>query len=605
MGGKMNKSIEIIPVSELFVKSQYIVPIYQRNFTWNEQEIVQLIEDIESSITDSKSTYYLGNLIVNERQSTLYEVIDGQQRLTTIYLIQKYLGSKILKGKLSFEAREKSNYTLINISEDRINQLIVDEFSPEILNGFKIIENHFKKTESKDIFKDKLDQVLLIRVPVPKNIDLNHYFEIMNTRGEQLELHEIAKAKLIGMLDNEHDKKVAALIWENCSNMNSYVQLNFSNNERRKIFSNDFSHLNPEIKNFNSLTIFLKNKDIPEADCSKEKNTLINILKSPQHIKKPNKQTEEEKARFESVLSFPNFLLQVNAVLKEKDKEGKEEDAGLDDKYLLESLEWTWKNQEEAKSFLFKLLKIRILFDKFILKREFAQDYKENGKWSLQRLKKENDSYNYLSTLNTNGIIKTNQQLKTLQSCLRITYTSPKTMHWITIVLSKVLIDENHDIISLLEDYCKLKVRESDYKNKLGFKLERIVFSYLDYLLYREGYYQDESEVIKPLSDDWHFQFRNSVEHFFPQNPHEGDKWEKEKDLHGFGNLALISVSGNARFSNLDPIGKIKSFNSVINQSLKLIIMKNISEDNNGWTKELSQKHKDEMFKVLDNDLKY
>ncbi len=34
----------------------------------------------------------------------------------------------------------------------------------------------------------------LIRVQVPAKIDLNHYFEIMNTRGEQLELHEIAKA---------------------------------------------------------------------------------------------------------------------------------------------------------------------------------------------------------------------------------------------------------------------------------------------------------------------------------------------------------------------------------------------------------------------------
>lgn len=65
------------------------------------------------------------------------------------------------------------------------------------------------------------------------------------------------------------------------------------------------------------------------------------------------------------------------------------------------------------------------------------------------------------------------------------------------------------------------------------------MFSYLDYLLYRDGYSYNGIEIVKPLADDWQFQFRSSIEHFYPQNPLELEKWQAE-DLNCFGNLALI-----------------------------------------------------------------
>ena len=106
-------------------------------------------------------------------------------------------------------------------------------------------------------------------------------------------------------------------------------------------------------------------------------------------------------------------------------------------------------------------MKCRVLFDKYVLKREFARDYKETGKWSLQRLekyrdnKKNSDKPKYVGTLGDEG--NDNKKLRTLQSCLRITYTSPKTMHWITVILSSLLANEATDIISVLENYCKKK----------------------------------------------------------------------------------------------------------------------------------------------------
>lgn len=593
----MTNDLKIIAVSHVFENINYLVPIYQRNYAWSETQIEQLIEDIESSIDGSDKNYFLGNLIVNQTDNNVYEVIDGQQRLTTLYLLEKYLGIAFAKEALQFEAREKSNRTLSYINDSTKSEFNEELSSSEILNGFQIIDNYFKnKNIDKNSFVQKLGRVFLIRVQVPQNIDLNHYFEIINTRGEQLELHEIAKAKLLEVLKTNHDKNVAALIWERCCDMNSYVQMNFDVKVRKCIFTKDWSSLRKLINDFDSLK-----REISVMDESVDKKSLIDILKDNTMLNVSIEQSEDENERFESTISFPNFLLQVNAVMR---KLG-EEDASLDDKHFLNNLSWAWSSPKKAKDFLFHLLKCRVLFDKYVLKREFARDYKEVGKWSLQRLEKyhdnkqKSDKPKYVGTFGDED--NDNKKLRTLQSCLRITYTSPKTMHWITVILSNLLENERTDIIVLLENYCKKKVNDSDYENRNGFGVERIVFSYLDYLIYRDGYSYGRKQIISPLPEYWQFQFRSSIEHFQPQHPSEGECWEQD-DLNGFGNLALITVSGNSKFSNLTPVGKINSYPSIINQSLKLKIMEKMIRLGNGkWTEEKASKHKEEMFNILKN----
>ena len=148
----MNNDLKIMSVSHVFDNINYLVPIYQRNYAWSEIQIVQLIEDIESSIDGSNKSYFLGNLIVNQTDNNVYEVIDGQQRLTTLYLIEKYLGVVFAKEALRFEAREKSNRTLSYVS-DNSNPVLIEELSsPEILNGFQIIDSYFK---TQDIDKSR------------------------------------------------------------------------------------------------------------------------------------------------------------------------------------------------------------------------------------------------------------------------------------------------------------------------------------------------------------------------------------------------------------------------------------------------------------------
>lgn len=590
----MDKNIRIIPVSKIFTNVHYIVPIYQRNYAWGVSEIEQLIEDIDSSIGDSNKNYFLGNLIVNQRDDNVYEVIDGQQRLTTLFLLESYLGMNFAKDGLRFEAREKSNRTLNMLSKGNKNELIEELASVEILKGYQIIDSYFKSNNiDKNDLTKKLESVFIVRVQVPQGIDLNHYFEIMNTRGEQLELHEIAKAKFLEVLDTEQDKKTAALIWEKCSNMDSYIQMNFDPSVRKYLFTNDWSSIRDNINDFDTIKEFIHSED--------EDNNLvplIEILKNKKLFNNEISKDEVENERFESIISFPNFLLQINAVLNNLE----EEDSTLDDKHFLNNLSWAWGDADKAKNFLFHMLKCRVLFDKYILKREYARDYKETGKWSLQRLERYNDGKGdkpkYVGTFGEDNS-QNNKQLRTLQSCLRITYTSPKTMHWISLILTSLLENESCDIIEILEDYCKTKVFESKFENSSGFGFKRIVFTYLDYLLYKNGYSYLGKEIIPPLYDEWQFQFRSSIEHFQPQNPVEGESWEAD-DLDGFGNLALITVSGNSKFSNLPPEGKITSYPSIIEQSLKLKIMKElVNFDDEKWTEEKARKHKEEMFRVL------
>ncbi|WOV83898.1 DUF262 domain-containing HNH endonuclease family protein [Sporosarcina jeotgali] len=588
----MASDLKIIPVYDIFMKYNYIVPIYQRNYAWEEKQIDQLIEDIDGAIGHGKENYFLGNLIVNQTDNNLYEVIDGQQRLTTLYLLERFLGLPFAKEALKFEAREKYARTLAIVSESGDNDLLEELTAKEITKGFQIINDYFNNKQfDKTEFAKKLKKVFLIRVQVPQNIDLNHYFEIMNTRGEQLELHEIAKAKILEVLSNDDEKKAAAEIWEKCSDMNSYVQMNFDASVRMNLFTNDWTSLKNELQGFDAV----KEKITGDGGNS-DKKTLQDILVENKllNLNDPSKGTDMENERFESTVSFPNFLLQVSAVVRELG----EEDSSLDDKNFLDNLSWAWSTTEKAKEFLYYLLKCRVLFDKYILKREFARDYKEIGKWSLQRLEKYTDKKGskpkYVGTFGDEDSI--NKQLRTLQSALRITYTSPKTMHWITFLLAELLNNESVNLICLLEGYCKKKVIASDYRNQSDFGIERIVFSYLDYLLYRDGYSFDGKEIISPLRDDWQFQFRSSIEHFYPQHPDATEVWDSE-DLNCFGNLALITVSGNSKFSNMPPEGKIK-YDYIVSQSLKLKIMKAMTNGDT-WTKIKAKKHQQEMFRIL------
>lgn len=76
-------------VAEGFQECFYVVPDYQREYVWTDKEIQQLLEDIDEQIdSGSDKEYFVGMILVSPgSQKNHFEVIDGQQRLTTFYLL--------------------------------------------------------------------------------------------------------------------------------------------------------------------------------------------------------------------------------------------------------------------------------------------------------------------------------------------------------------------------------------------------------------------------------------------------------------------------------------------------------------------------------------
>ncbi|MBF1377331.1 MAG: DUF262 domain-containing protein, partial [Porphyromonadaceae bacterium] len=248
----MIQELRILDDETLFDKeAHYVIPRYQRAYAWEDKEIVQLIDDINDSVGD----YYIGSLVVAKvkGREERYEVVDGQQRLTTLYLLLNYLVSHNgLEGEvgktLSFDCRPNSNYTLEHVQDLLSDEksLIGDEdrLEQSILNGIKAIDQKFMLGAiDVDAFVERLKMVILYRIEVPEHTDLNRYFEIMNTRGEQLEQHDILKARLMNYLDDACEREAFARIWEACSDMTGYVQMHFSVEDREKLFVEQWSSL--------------------------------------------------------------------------------------------------------------------------------------------------------------------------------------------------------------------------------------------------------------------------------------------------------------------------------------------------------------------------
>lgn len=622
----MVEELKILDEVTIFdTNTHYVIPRYQRAYAWEDKEIAQLIDDIND--IDSSENYYIGSLVVSKVQDKpkTYEVVDGQQRLTTLFLLLQYLVSEgALEGELgqtlSFDCRSKSKYTLSNIQQilaDKKPSADYEEnIDQSILNGIKAIRQKFTSDKglNKDEFVSRLQHVILYKIEVPEHTDLNRYFEIMNTRGEQLEQHDILKARLMRFLNNRKEQELFSRIWNACSDMTGYVQMHFSRTERENIFGGEWNGW--------PANEWSEYSDCLEITEDSENNATINEIIKPR-FKVDNVDgilDDDTHIRFESIFEFPYFLLHALRVFVDFYDVSLEKDLGelLDDKKLIADFENVIKygtldnepiknNKENfARMIIIHLLQTRYLFDSFIIKREYTGEDKE-GEWSLKELhtsgqasKKKayysNTKLKYEKEWETTYAPR-NKECLMIQSALRVSYTSPKVMHWITeLVLWLFENDEVALLTNEAEDIAALATKENfldgkDYK--LGVTTPHIVFNFLDYLLWKNN---------KSKYSDFEFEFRNSVEHWYPQNPSDGsfDSWD-DKDT--FGNLCIISRSVNSKFSNLSPESKMKSYGKMVQKgSLKLRIMGDIIEksSNDKWIKVQCHEHGAEMIDILE-----
>ena len=590
-----------LSVNRLLNEDTYAIPLYQRNFAWTYDEIEQLLNDVADAFQEKRDNYYIGTLVVNE-ENDLFKIIDGQQRTTALNLIALALkhefGFDRLKAvNLTFPARKKSNK---NIQDLFAKKKILEGDENELTRGYGHARDALKKVlEERQLnpqsFVNYLfEKVIIFRSILPEDLDLNLYFERFNSRGEQLEAHEILKAQMMAKfgIDQEMAQKFAR-IWDNCAEFDKPVASQFKMRrkradnfqERERIFGWHFS--NYSFHNIYDDIDFYQN----------ERRKLSDIL----GIKVNEKITESEKdfGDYTQVIDFPTFLLHVLAIWEGKDTS----EVQLDDKKLLTLFDIKNKNETWVIEFSEFLLRMKHIFDNFIVRNSNMDSSSRNkDEWFLQKgtyyeyqpngKAKEHYIVEERFTKNTFSDSEMNKNIILLQSMFAVTFTANRDSRWLYEVLQFLFnhIEEldQSEFSSYFKDFLEIMAvryaegrlfTEEDMLKKYG-DIPVYAFNFVDYILWKNR----EELGIKYKSikfEQFKFAYRRSIEHWFPQHPNSDERVEKMDDqfLHSFGNLCVITDSQNSKFGNLVPSAKYKQWEGIFDrQSLKLQIMASITE---------------------------
>lgn len=449
-------------------KCKYIIPVYQRNYAWGKNEIDTLINDIFDAYNKRIENYYIGTLVTFNKGNNEYEIIDGQQRLTTIYLILSVIEEEIYENsinivsELTYKSRKKSVYTLKNIYN--LSNLDVNDLDEGIRVGFDFAKNLYKEIKIEENRKQDFNNYLMknvktIHYEVPKDVDLNNYFEIMNSRGEQLEKHEILKAYLMGcMKNNDGASKGFAEIWDACSQMGNYIQTTYKRNafnNCQKIIDEDICYSNNDSEN--------NNNDI----------TILQLTEECLYEKKEdgdkNSGEENNDYYFQPIIDFPNFLLIVLKIFKYieiNDNGNNSADVTLNDIELLNEFkdkEINW-NYENVKKFGFYLLKAKYYLDNFFV-HQLTKDKEKGNPWILKKYNVENVIDHYCSLIKNDDKDHDNDSNIIIQllSMFQVTYdtmTRKNYLFYCLYYLIKNNITDSDEDIGNYQDFLE-KLAES------------------------------------------------------------------------------------------------------------------------------------------------
>lgn len=625
----------------------YKIPIYQRNYAWEREEIFALIKDIHDSMVIDKPVYYIGTLVTFKRDENVFEVIDGQQRLTTIYIILTAMGEK-LANRLAYSSRKTSTQTITAMSKVEKNKEVKDsdfgeEYDLGIKNGY-----NFAKEALKDVNMDKfkeyfLNHVHIIHYRVPKDVDLNHYFEVMNSRGEQLEKHEIVKAKLSALLEKEDMKKFCQ-IWEACSDMSFYIQQKLPNMyiqkelpNKKNVFGTDMSNFIPQ--SFEELYI-----ESNHTDDKMTTKSIAELLNAP--VKKEIAKGDcDSNDSFQPIIDFPNFLLIVLKITRMQEKGFNPSDLTLDDKELINEFDKVKLTPEFVKQFAYNLLLAKYYLDNYMVHHINGEDKAIENPWKLQYYCKKGKSA-YMADLIDYDKSK-QRELVHLLSMFEVTFTAKQRKNYLFYCLLHLFEDWNKDnylkfVRNLADKYFfdvyldanKLNDRNQPKPNsfdetiirngKQSVELENVdrpfddvypkgssniplfVFNYTDYRLWKK--YAEElrgnrakkgskariefftalgcSDFGLDTFDNFYFsRTRKSLEHYYPQAKAGEDKPITSEEINCFGNFAMIGSDANSSGSNWNPIDKKNRYldsksNQVSVASLKFRIMLQMCQDN-------------------------
>lgn len=193
------------------LSGEFFVPSYQRGYRWGAPEVVKLLDDINTDViaVSVPRSYYLQPIVVMWREAAgNWELIDGQQRLTTLYLIVKYLRDSnwLPRAKvnysLAYETRENSREYLDTLNPALRHSNIDFHY---IYSAYEAIEKWFEEQPDSEgaainMRKALAEHVHLIWYEAPEGTDKNELFRRLNVGRIPLTDAELIKALVLSKI---------------------------------------------------------------------------------------------------------------------------------------------------------------------------------------------------------------------------------------------------------------------------------------------------------------------------------------------------------------------------------------------------------------------
>lgn len=232
--GRVSFDAKKLYIGELISSSQkmpYVVPAFQRSYSWSEEQVNQLVQDLLDfyelqRCEDSEevaSEYSLGT-IVCERQNSRFSILDGQQRITTLDLLLDYIARKRKTLQMSrhrliasyqyltgYESSENSNLPPHEMQEETIAEVLNKHFE-------NVSEENIPWAEIESCFREK---VYIMRVTLPLaggkiKGEAAKMFEIINVSGQKLSLLDQIKARLLSVFSESQkiERAVVSCFWD-------------------------------------------------------------------------------------------------------------------------------------------------------------------------------------------------------------------------------------------------------------------------------------------------------------------------------------------------------------------------------------------------------
>ena len=512
----MSIKVEEKKIIVLFRDFWFNIPSYQRPYVWGEDNINELLDDILYAFeNDSQDTYFMGALVLQNKENDEYDILDGQQRLTTLALLLATIRDnikvektkKVLQDHLFQEDDETADIPSRNRFTFNIRNEVQRFFEEYIIkeNGTFNIEKALEDEQFKNNISIK-NMVAVVQV-IRKRLE-----EIF---GEQLSLENISGTSLLEFIKFIRNKLIFAYI---CSDTREQA--------------------------FRLFTI-LNNRGIPltTADILKSLNLdkVQDEIKRNEYAKKWEELEEQYGDKFDRFLNFIRTIKLKEKARKNLLEEFEEKIYGKVMNYGKESIDYILKTSEN--------------YDKLInLTADFNNEYK--NLINIMKVGFNSEDWippllYYYEKFNTQGLV---EFLKLLDNKFMGDWinkeTPTKRLENMNKILKAIEIGENYNDILNNKNLFNFDI--NNFKNIINGNIfgER----YCKYLLLKIEYLSLDSEVA------YIGNYKNiSIEHVLPQNPKEDSEWrakfsneDREEWTNKLGNLILLTKRKNSKLSNLE-----------------------------------------------------